>query len=51
MLKSIIKILQEFQIVFKRKETYLWFILIIFGIITRDNLRRISSIIAGKGVF
>ena len=47
MIKSIIKILQEFQIVFKRKETFLWFVLIVFGIITRDNLRGISSIIAG----
>jgi hypothetical protein len=47
MTKFIIKILQEFQIVFKRKETYLWFVLIVFGIITRDNLRGISSIIAG----
>ena len=47
MFKSIIKILQEFQIVFKRKETFLWFVVIVFGIITKDNLRGISSIIAG----
>lgn len=47
MIKSIIEILQDFQIVFKRKETFLWFVLIVFGIITRDNLRGISSIIAG----
>lgn len=50
MTKLIVKILYEFRCCFKRKETFLWFSLITFGLILRDNQRGISSIVGTLGL-
>jgi len=50
MTKLIVNILYNFQLCFKRKETFLWFSLIVFGMLLRDNQRGISSIIGTLGL-
>ena len=50
MIKLIVNILYNFQVCFKRKETFLWFVLIVFGMLLRDNQRGVSSIIGTLGL-
>lgn len=45
MLKLIDTILHKFQICFKRKETFSWFIIIVVGMMVRTSSRGVSSII------
>jgi len=45
MLKYIDFILKKFEGCFKRKEAFVWFVIIVFGLIVRSDLRGISSII------
>lgn len=45
MLKYIDFILKKFECCFKRKESFIWFVSIVFGLIVRSDLRGISSII------
>lgn len=45
MLKLIDGILQQFRICFKREETFGWFIIIVFGMLLRTEMRGITTII------
>ena len=45
MLKYIDYILKKFEGCFKRKETLIWFVTIVFGLIVRSDLRGITSIV------
>lgn len=45
MLKYIDYILKKFEGCFKRKETFIWFVTIVFGLIVRSDLRGITSIV------
>jgi hypothetical protein len=45
MLKFIDEILQQFQICFKRKETFLWFSVIVMGFMLRQNYRGVTSMV------
>ena len=50
MLELIDDILKKFEICFKRKDTFVWFVIIVFGIIVRSDFRGITSIIGVIGV-
>jgi len=45
MLKYIDEILKKFGCCFKRKETFIWFVTVVFGIIVRSDVRGVTSII------
>ncbi len=50
MLELIDDIFKKFEICFKRKDTFVWFVIIVFGIIVRSDFRGITSIIGVLGV-
>ena len=45
MLKLIDDVLRKFEICFKRKDAFAWFVTIVFGIIVRSDFRGITSIL------
>lgn len=50
MLELIDDILKRFEICFKRKDTFVWFVIIVLGMIVRSDFRGITSIIGVLGV-